>query len=113
MLGQFRMLRIALATAFLAPVSGLAADGGFCVENAADHAYLFVAETREGERRVATLQPGELLCSGTTAATDGVVNVFESADALEGCGRILAKGETERFVAYAEFDRCEWGAHGS
>lgn len=107
------MLRVALIAAFLAPTSALAEDSGFCVQNASDNAHLFVAETREGDRRIATLHPGETLCSGKTAAKDGVVNVFESADALEGCGRILNKGETERFIAYAEFDRCKWGAHGS
>lgn len=109
-------MRNAFLLYLIAAAPGLAQEAAtaeFCVQNAAHAPHLFVAETREGDRRVATLQPGETLCSGKTEAPDGVVNVFESADALEGCGRILDTGETERFIAYAEFDRCEWGAHGS
>ena len=110
------MLRTAFITLTLGASPALAGGAGpdtFCIQNASHETHLFVTETREGVRESVMLDPGQTLCSSATAAPDGVVNVFESPDALEGCGRILTRGETERFIAYAEFDRCEWGAHGS
>ena len=86
-------------------------EGRFCVENLSDHTHLFTTETREGVRQTAMLAPGGLLCSGATEARDGVVQVFETPDELEGCGRIVPRGGTEGLIAYAEFDRCHWTSH--
>lgn len=83
----------------------------FCVVNQSPEAYFFVTETREGARQSGELEPGERLCA-TTAASDGVVNVFESAEALEGCGRLVAIGTAEGMRAYSDFDRCRWASHG-
>jgi hypothetical protein len=87
------------------------AGGRVCVENGAAHTHLFTTETRDGTRQTAMLAPGGQLCSAETSAQDGVIGVFETPDALEGCGRIIPAGTTETLIAYAEFDRCHWGAH--
>lgn len=88
------------------------AETRICVENAAAHSHLFTTETRDGTRQTAMLAPGGRLCSAPTDAKDGIIGVFETPDALEGCGRIIPAGTTETLLAYAEFDRCRWGLHG-
>ena len=108
-------------TPFLAVVVGLAGlsawandndpENGFCVENEASAPYLFVTETREGARHLSVLAPGERTCAKDTIAEDGIISVFESRDALEGCSRLIKVGTAEQFLEYAEFDRCLWGAH--
>ncbi len=87
------------------------AETRICVENGSEHPHLFTTETRDGTRQTAMLSPGGRLCSEPTQAADGIVGVFETPDALEGCGRIVPAGTTETLIAYAEFDRCHWGAH--
>jgi len=108
-------MRTLVAFVLLVGTPGTAAlaapEGRFCVENLSEHAHVFTTETREGVRQTATLAPGGLLCSGATEAKDGVVQVFEAPDALEGCGRIVPRGGTEGLIAYAEFDRCHWTSH--
>lgn len=88
-------------------------QGGFCIENGSEVPHLFITETREGVRQNATLAPGERLCASGSSAADGIASVFESADTIEGCARVVPLGETEALIAYAEFDRCEWRSHGS
>ena len=88
-------------------------ENGFCVINASETSHVFITETREGERMLAELAVGEQLCSTATKAEDGIVSVFESADALEGCSRIIPTGSAEELIEYAEFDRCAWGSHNS
>lgn len=85
---------------------------GFCIENASPKPHLFQTETREGHRQSETLAPGERLCATGSAAQDGVVRVFENANVVEGCGRIVPSGSVEALIAYAEFDRCAWRSHG-
>ncbi len=99
---------------FLLPVAAVAdqpSENAICIRNGAEHTHFFTTETREGVRQTATLSPGGLLCSGPTDAADGIVGVFETPEALEGCGRIIDSGSTEELIAYAEFDRCQWGGH--
>lgn len=86
---------------------------GFCIVNASEKPHFFVTETREGDRNFADLAPGERLCANGTAAKDGIVSVFESEDALEGCSRVIATGIAEEMLEYAEFDRCGWSSHKS
>ncbi len=95
----------------LLSTSATVAETRICVENGGDHTHLFTTETREGTRQTAMLGPGGRLCSGPTRAADGIVGVFETPDALEGCGRIIPVGTTETLLAYAEFDRCHWSTH--
>lgn len=83
-----------------------------CVVNATAETHLFAVETREGARELATLAPGGELCSEATRAADGIVSIYESAEAIEGCSRIVPTGEAEQVLEYAEFDRCRWGSHG-
>ncbi len=83
---------------------------GFCIVNASDRPHFFAVETREGARQLTTLGPGERLCSAPTAASDGVVSVFESDQGFEGCSRIVPTGTAEEMRAYAEFDRCLWSS---
>ena len=106
----------ALILLFATSLPAFAADApkdGFCIQNGSPKTHLFQTETREGLSQSATLAPGEQLCTSGSAAKDGVVRVFESADAVEGCGRIVPLGDVEALIAYAEFDRCEWRSHGS
>jgi hypothetical protein len=105
-----RGVSVIACLAFGAPALA-APEGRFCVENLSPHAAFFTTETREGVRQTATLEPGGLLCSGETAAADGVVQIFEDATSLEGCGRIVPRDATEGLVAYAPFDRCHWTSH--
>lgn len=83
-----------------------------CVRNASNHTHVFVAEAPDGEREVSQLAPGERLCtrSGTKDAT-GVVSVFESHDAFEGCSRLVPVGRTEDMIRYVDFDRCFWSSN--
>lgn len=101
---------------FATSLPALAAEApqdGFCIENASPKTHLFQTETREGLTQSETLAPGERLCTIGSASEDGIVRVFESADVVEGCGRIVPLGTVEALIAYAEFDRCEWRSHGS
>jgi cytochrome c2 len=86
---------------------------GFCIVNASQKDHFFAVETREGARQLSTLAPGEQLCSASTAATDGVVSVFESDTGFEGCSRIVTTGTAEKMFEYAEFDRCRWSSQDS
>ena len=106
----------AAVIAFLGTFSTAAMDvpaDGFCVVNNSDSMHVFITETREGARSLQELNVGEQLCSSSTGAEDGIVSVFESADALEGCSRIIPVGSAEELIEYAEFDRCAWGSHQS
>lgn len=95
------------------PAAAAVPPNGFCVENASEATYVFITETREGARQLAELAPGERLCAEGTDARNGIVGVFETADSLEGCSRLIDVGQIEQFLEYAEFDRCLWGAHRS
>lgn len=113
------MPRLTSLTAFalalipaLAQAQDTAPADGFCIRNASAKAHVFAAETREGDRQVAKLAPGEMLCASASSAADGVVSVFESFDSFEGCSRIVPLGKIEEMHAFAEFDRCVWSAHG-
>lgn len=87
----------------------VAAKVELCVENGAAEPYLFAVEMESGPRQTSVLAPGEDLCiSGSEA---GVVSVFENADALEGCSRLVAAFTRETLMRYVDFDRCEWSSH--
>jgi hypothetical protein len=87
-----------------------------CVRNATSEPFLFAAQAPGGARLLATLAPGEMLCStgsgkgaGTGTGTGrGVVSVYAGADVLEGCSRLVAPGRIETLLRYADFDRCAW-----
>ena len=81
-----------------------------CVQNGTGAPQFFAAETNDGTRVARTLPPAETLCSPGTGG--GVVSVFESAEAVEGCSRLVADGRTETLLQYASFDRCRWSSHG-
>ncbi len=100
-----------LAAPILAEDAEQVPANGFCVVNASTVAHVFSTETREGARQVVELAPGGRLCAAGTQAKDGVIGVFESLVALEGCARIVARGEVDRLIEFAEFDRCRWGSH--
>ncbi|WP_412507000.1 hypothetical protein [Roseovarius sp. SYSU LYC5161] len=79
-----------------------------CVGNGTDERFLFAAQAPGGVRVLHLLAPGEVLCSDGTEAGRGVVSVYETADALEGCSRLVAPGRTEALLRYVDFDRCAW-----
>ncbi|WP_084863698.1 hypothetical protein [Salibaculum halophilum] len=85
-----------------------AAADQVCVGNRTDEPFLFAAQAPGGTRVVETLRPGEVLCSEGTGSGRGVVSVYEGADALEGCSRLVAPGRTEALLRYVDFDRCAW-----
>lgn len=94
-------------------VSNEVPTDGFCIVNASKKPHVFTTESREGARQLAELAPGDRLCASGTEADDGIVSVFESAEALEGCSRIVPVGSAEALIEYAEFDRCAWSSHQS
>ncbi len=84
---------------------------GICVINGSNERYYFAVEERGGARELAELAPGETLCTAASDGASGVVSVFETAQELEGCSRLVAGGETEAMISYANFDRCAWSSH--
>ena len=107
--------RIACLAVFLGvpALPALAQTPGACVTNGAGESYFFVAEATGGIRETATLAPGATLCSASAAAEGGVVSVFETAEHLEGCSRLVANAEPETLLGYADFDRCRWSSHAN
>ncbi|MFV2052799.1 hypothetical protein [Aliiroseovarius sp. YM-037] len=98
---------LAFIATLVLPASAFAE--GVCVTNGSEHDYLFAAEATGADRITAPLAPGEILCAD--GEDGGVVSVFESADVLEGCSRLVAPGEADTLFAYAEFDRCAWASN--
>ena len=82
-----------------------------CVRNLNEHTHFFAVETSSADRRAATLAPGERLCITAAKGKTGMVQVFESADAFEGCSRLAPVGQTEDLLKYVDFDRCFWGSN--
>ena len=79
-----------------------------CVRNADAHDFLFAVDPREGARVLARLAPGGVLCAEAAGPGTGVVSVYESAEALEGCSRLVPVGRVEEMLRYVDFDRCAW-----
>lgn len=106
---MFRTLTFAMVAAL--PLPGVA--GNLCVGNETSEPLLFAVESKAtGERALSELAPQRRLCIETPdSAAHGVVSVFASLQAEEGCSRLVSGGETEALIAYAEFDRCEWSSH--
>ncbi|WP_232796391.1 c-type cytochrome [Roseovarius salinarum] len=84
------------------------AAGRLCVRNLSARAHLFAVEADGADRRVKTLESGGVLCIDAPQAETGVVSVYESEDAFEGCSRITPVGTTEDMLEYVDFDRCFW-----
>lgn len=95
------------------------AAGEVCVQNgtAADYLFtieLFTFENATGARARASLSPGAELClSAAGARAGGVVAVYERADSIEGCSRIVGEAGRDALLAYGAFDRCRWASHGN
>ena len=89
-------------------------QGAVCVQNASAERHFFAAEAPGGQRVTGMLGQGEVLCTEADTATGqatGKVSVFEHADALEGCTRLVLSGEHETLFKYADFDRCLWSSN--
>lgn len=99
-----------LATFSSADMAIETGEGNLCVTNGSDHRHFFASEPKARARLTGWLDPGASLCAPDSAGIPGTVSVFEVEDTLEGCSRLVAKGE-ETLVKYADFDRCEWGSH--
>jgi cytochrome c2 len=83
-----------------------------CVQNAGKHPYFFAVDAGSNTRLTNTLAPGETLCTTTTGiGKTGKVSVFETAEHLEGCTRIIPVGSAEQMLEYADFDRCRWSSN--
>ncbi len=83
-----------------------------CVRNRDTHTHVFAAEAEGAERQVTTLAPGERLCIETRKSdARGVVSVYDSEDAFEGCSRLVPVGRTEDMLKYVDFDRCFWSSN--
>src|SRR3990167_8724474 len=72
------------------------AEGEVCAQNGADADYLFTVENAAGARARATLSPGAELCLSAVGA-GGVVAVFERADSIEGCSRLVGESGRHAF----------------
>lgn len=113
----FRGLKPTLAVALLAQIlhadpSQAGAEARLCIHNGTEQLLLLVAESGS-KRIVAETGPGDALClDGLGRQADGVVGVFENAEALEGCSRLAKAGHTERLEAFARFDNCSWTTGG-
>ena len=83
-----------------------------CVTNATADALLFAVERRDGPRIVEPLSPDASLCLPDPDRLGGIVSVFEDAEAIEGCSRLVASGG-DSLQRYAEFDRCAWASHSN
>lgn len=82
---------------------------GFCVENHDDRAALFAVDAGEHYRALATLAPGEILCTPEfETATSGFVSIFYDEDAVEGCSRLAPAGSVQVLLKYHDFDNCAW-----
>ncbi|MCF6303958.1 MAG: c-type cytochrome [Rhodobacteraceae bacterium] len=100
--------------AYLASFEIAALSSNICVTNNSDESYFFAVDdggTASNSRVTAQLAPGESLCNAAKNPTGGFVSVFENAQALEGCSRLVNAGESDDLVSYAEFDRCRWVSH--
>ena len=84
---------------------------GICVTNGSNARRFFAVEERGGARELAELAPSETLCTTALDGASGVVSVFETAQELEGCSRLVIGGEVETLISYANFDRCAWSSH--
>jgi hypothetical protein len=104
-----RPFLVALVIALPLPVVA----GSLCVGNETTEALLFAVESKaSGERVVSELDPHGRLCIDTPDdVSEGVVSVFASLDAEEGCSRLVVGNESETLIDYSEFDRCEWSSH--
>ena len=103
------ILRLAVAGACLALPAQAAT--GVCVTNGTHEPAFFVADANGDAQQARVLAPGETLCDAGGDGTGGVVRVFEAADVFEGCSRLVAEGQTETLIRYADFDRCHWSSH--
>ncbi len=87
------------------------AKNTLCVRNQNSHKHFFAVEAANAERLTGFLEPGEVLCTKAEPGLTGVVSVFEKADALEGCSRLVPVGTTEDMLKYVDFDRCFWSSN--
>lgn len=103
-----------------ADVASIAANtemNQLCVSNVSDKEHFFAVETRGSERTTGALPAGGVLCSATMQQVQGgTVSVFESAESLEGCSRLVSAdlvgaGYVEELRKYADFDRCLWSSN--
>lgn len=92
--------------------SAALAPNAVCVRNDSAQGHFFAAEATGEARVTGWLEPGQALCAPAAKPdAHGVVSVFETADAFEGCSRVVSAGQAEGMLAYAEFDRCAWTSH--
>ncbi|PRX31983.1 hypothetical protein SAMN05216257_1073 [Meinhardsimonia xiamenensis] len=101
-----------LVPVLASPALALAGQGKICVTNGTAGHLLFAAEIAPAPRRLAWLAPGETLCAGPGTAARGIVSVYASERALEGCSRVTAAGHTRILRTFAEFDNCRWSDQG-
>lgn len=109
-----RAIQIMAGLVTLANMAATTAVADVCVRNASSQAHVFAAEAPGGVRMLAELAPGEALCSSAVPQNNvarGVVSVYDSIGALEGCSRLVEPGQTEDMLRYSEFDRCAWGSN--
>lgn len=99
----------ALIFGLLLTLPSAAMAGQICITNSSEEPYLFAAEAHGGMRETAMLAPNETLC--VAGGETGVVSVFEHADVLEGCSRLVTAGQGESLTKYVDFDRCFWASN--
>jgi len=100
------------STATTATTPAMDKSGQVCVLNSTKESHFFATEAGDGSRQTSELAPGAELCSVAVAGkTTGIVSVYDSVGAYEGCSRITDVGKTETLVKFVDFDRCFWGSN--
>lgn len=90
-----------------------------CVSNVSNEEHFFAVETGGSDRITGAVPAGSVLCSvAMQQVQGGTVSVFESAESLEGCSRLVTAemvgtGYVEELRKYADFDRCLWSSNAS
>ena len=80
-----------------------------CIENHTPEALFLVVDDMAGHRLGRAVTSGDGLCLEVPAdRARAIVGVFADQDAVEGCSRLSRPGQTERLIAFAEFDNCQW-----
>lgn len=95
-------------------VASAPGENKICVRNASSHSHFFAAEGKGVERLTATLSPGQSLCAAAQGdGWAGIVSVYEAADGIEGCSRLVKSGTVEQMFKYVDFDRCFWSSNSA
>jgi len=88
-------------------VGDTASTGRLCVTNTTLERLIFSVDANDAEMLTRPLDKNQILCVQTLHKS-GVVRVFASLDAIEGCSKIVSTGIVHQMKSFGRFDNCEW-----